>query len=41
MYHDSQVLKIKCRTYEPAQYIGWIAQVDLKLKKNLTNEKFI
>jgi len=32
MFHDSQVDVIKCRSYEPAKYIGWIAQVNLKYK---------
>ena len=27
MFHDESVVKIKCRTNEPAKYIGWIDQV--------------
>ncbi len=26
MFHDEKVLKIKCRTYEPVKYIGWVSQ---------------
>jgi hypothetical protein len=27
MFHDDTILKLKCRTFEPAKYIGWINQV--------------
>jgi hypothetical protein len=27
MFHDTKVLKLKCRTYEPVKYIGWVSQV--------------
>ena len=28
IFHTGEILKIKCRTYEPAKYIGWIQQVN-------------
>ncbi len=36
MFHDSPVVKMKCRTNEQAKYIGWISQV---LKRNQNSPK--